>query len=129
MPTATLKGRTSWCASDQVAALAAVHWTVPGPNSWGSPTVAPTFSHGAWVGVPDQAVAVQFTDQDGTATWERAADRLVIFPDTVGDDPEGFAHGVFPGQSMFEQQRETTGKYLITTRSTGPNGKGVLLRT
>ena len=43
----------------------------------------------AWVGVPDQAVAVQFTDQDGTATWQRAADSLVIFPDTVDDDPDG----------------------------------------
>lgn len=43
----------------------------------------------AWVGVPDQAVAVQFTDQNGRTTWQRAADRLVIFPDTVDDDPDG----------------------------------------
>jgi hypothetical protein len=40
----------------------------------------------AWLGVPDQAVAVQFTDQNGTATWQRPIDRLVIFPDTIDDD-------------------------------------------
>jgi hypothetical protein len=40
----------------------------------------------SWMGVPDEAAAVQFTDQNGTATWQRPIDRLVIFPDTmIGD--------------------------------------------
>jgi hypothetical protein len=45
----------------------------------------------SWTGVPAEAVAVQFTDQDGTVTWQRPASeyRLVIFPDTVANDPDG----------------------------------------
>jgi hypothetical protein len=45
----------------------------------------------AWSNVPDQAVAVQFTDQEGTATWQRPVEglvRLVVFPDTIVDDPD-----------------------------------------
>lgn len=43
----------------------------------------------AWVGVPEQAVVVRFTDHDGVATWQRPIDGLVIFPDTIEDDPDG----------------------------------------
>jgi hypothetical protein len=43
----------------------------------------------AWIDVPDEAVAVRFTDQNGISTWQRAAHRLVIFPDTIDDDPDG----------------------------------------
>lgn len=43
----------------------------------------------AWIGVPDPAVAVRFTDQDGTATWQKPADGLVIFPDPTDGDPDG----------------------------------------
>jgi hypothetical protein len=43
----------------------------------------------AWVDVPDGAVAVQFTDQNGNATWQRSATRLVIFPHTIDGEPDG----------------------------------------
>jgi hypothetical protein len=61
----------------------------PGPELMGLTYGGSDVLAWAWVGVPDQAVAVQFTDQNGTATWQRAADHLVIFPDTVDDDPDG----------------------------------------
>jgi hypothetical protein len=77
----------------------------PGPELMGLTYGGSDVLAWAWVGVPDQAVAVQFTDQDGTATWQRAADRLVIFPDTVGDDPEGVCPWRFPRS---EHVRATT---------------------
>jgi hypothetical protein len=42
-----------------------------------------------WQFVPDDAVAIRFTDQDGRTSWQRPQDRLVIFPDTVADDLDG----------------------------------------
>jgi hypothetical protein len=36
----------------------------------------------SWVFLPDDAVAVRFTDPDGRTTWQRPLDRIVIFPDT-----------------------------------------------
>jgi hypothetical protein len=33
-----------------------------------------------WQFVPDDAVAIRFTDQDGRTSWQRPQDRLVIFP-------------------------------------------------
>ena len=42
-----------------------------------------------WYFVPDDATAVTFTDQDGRTTWQRPLERMVIFPDTVEDDPDG----------------------------------------
>lgn len=41
----------------------------------------------SWQFVPDNAVAIRFTDQDGQTSWQRPQERLVIFPDTVADDP------------------------------------------
>ena len=41
----------------------------------------------SWQFVPDNAVAIRFIDQDGRTSWQRPQDRLVIFPDTVADDP------------------------------------------
>jgi hypothetical protein len=46
----------------------------------------------SWNKVPEEAAAVQFTDQDGTQTWQRPADSLVRFvmlPDTIPDDQGG----------------------------------------
>jgi hypothetical protein len=47
----------------------------------------------SWNNVPEEAAAVQFTDQDGTQTWQRPADslvRFVMFPDTIPNDrPDG----------------------------------------
>lgn len=43
----------------------------------------------AWSFVPDEAVAVRFTDQDGTVGWQRPAGRVVVFPDTIEDGPAG----------------------------------------
>lgn len=43
----------------------------------------------SWQFVPDDAVAIRFIDQDGRTSWQRPLDRLVIFPDTVADDPDG----------------------------------------
>jgi hypothetical protein len=43
----------------------------------------------SWEFVPEDAVAVRFTDQDGETSWQRPQDGLVIFPDTVADDPDG----------------------------------------
>jgi hypothetical protein len=45
----------------------------------------------SWNNVPEEAAAVQFTDQDGNRTWQRPADslvRFVMFPDTVSDRPD-----------------------------------------
>jgi len=42
-----------------------------------------------WAFVPEEAAAVQFTDQDGRTTWQRPRDRVVVFPDTVEADPDG----------------------------------------
>jgi len=57
-----------------------------GPNVTGLNFGGPDVLAWAWLGVPDQAVAVQFTDQNGTATWQRPIDHLVIFPDTIEGD-------------------------------------------
>ena len=60
----------------------------------GRPSVAGLTSGGPdivaweWSFVPDDAVAVTFTDQDGRTTWQRPLQRMVIFPDTVEDDPD-----------------------------------------
>lgn len=43
----------------------------------------------SWQFVPDDADAIRFTDQDGRTSWQRPQERLVIFPDTVADDPDG----------------------------------------
>ncbi|GEM_PF-2331931 len=40
----------------------------------------------AWIGVPDQAVAVRYADLNVTVPWQRPADRLVVFPNTIDDD-------------------------------------------
>ena len=64
----------------------------PEPEIMGLTNGGPDVLAWAWIGVPNQAVAVQFIDQDGTATWQRNVDRpvrLVIFPDTIVDDPDG----------------------------------------
>lgn len=61
----------------------------PRPDVSGLTYGGPDVLAWAWLGVPDQAVAVRFTDQDGAVIWQRVVDRLVIFPDTVDDDPDG----------------------------------------
>jgi len=61
----------------------------PGPEVMGLTYGGADIRAWAWIDVPDEAVAVRFTDQNGIATWQRAANRLVIFPDTIDDDPNG----------------------------------------
>jgi hypothetical protein len=61
----------------------------PGPEVIGLTLGGADVLAWAWRGVPDQAAAVRFTDQNGTATWQRVIDRLVIFPDTIAFDPDG----------------------------------------
>ena len=43
----------------------------------------------SWSFVPDDVAAVRFTDQNGQILWQRPLDRLVIFPDTPDDNPDG----------------------------------------
>ena len=62
------------------------------PDIWGVTFSGPDVRAWAWSNVPDQAVAVQFTDQEGTATWQRPVRlvRLVVFPDTIVDDLDAY---------------------------------------
>lgn len=43
----------------------------------------------AWAFVPEQAAAVQFTDRNGQTVWQRPANRLVVFPDTIDNNADG----------------------------------------
>ena len=61
----------------------------PGPEVMGLTLGGADVEAWAWIGVPDEAAAVRFTDQNETATWQRVIDRLVIFPDTIAFDPDG----------------------------------------
>jgi hypothetical protein len=64
----------------------------PEPQISGVPFGGPDIGAWSWDNVPEEAAAVQFTDQDGTQTWQRPADslvRFVMFPDTIPDDPDG----------------------------------------
>lgn len=42
----------------------------------------------AWSFVPEEAVAVRLTDQDGTVGWQRPARRVVVFPYSIDDDSD-----------------------------------------
>jgi hypothetical protein len=54
-----------------------------GPSIGGLNFGGPDILAWSWVFLPDDAIAVRFTDQDGRTTWQRPLDRIVIFPDTV----------------------------------------------
>lgn len=43
----------------------------------------------AWPFVPQEAVAVRFTDQEGRTSWQRPIERVVVFPDPTNRDSGG----------------------------------------
>jgi hypothetical protein len=80
------------CFGDGSGSGGAAELDSPEPQISGVSFGGPDVRAWAWSNVPDQAVAVQFTDQDGTTSWQRTVEglvRLVVFPDTIVDDPDG----------------------------------------
>jgi hypothetical protein len=57
------------------------------PSISGMTFCGPDVMAWSWVFVPDDAVAVRFTDQDGETSWQRPLEGTVIFPVT-GDDSD-----------------------------------------
>lgn len=43
----------------------------------------------SWQFIPEEAIVVRFTDQEGKTRWQRPQSRLVIFPNTVDNDMDG----------------------------------------
>lgn len=67
-----------------------------------------------WVGVPEEALAVQFTDLTGGTVWQQPVSGVVMFPDVVRED--GACHcrlDAFNGAGQIIAAVDVTGRSYI----------------